>query len=414
MTLLPKLSLSCSMCKITSNGKTIVGNNEDTWRVGSRIWFEKAVNGNYGSAYVGLPNGFPQGGMNEAGLAFDGFTVYPRILKPVPGKAAITSPAKFLKELMQTCSTVEEVAAFAKKYDRSVFNHSMLLFVDKLGKYLVMEVDTLIMGSNSTYILSNFCPSQTRPEDVKIGRYLKGKAFVNRYVPVADLEYTARLMDTMHECRNKIGDGTSYTTIYDLTTGVVDLYFFHDFKQKVSLNIRAELSRPDHTYEMLSLFSANDEYERFLLYKTPFNNRSIRVAMASATLFLVLSAVFWGLVFLLNLFRQRTVRSAMRYYYLLFVFINLVIAYFIQLLLKNEPAFYFDSPYQFGSSIWINAMAYVPLALLTGIIPLVFFLFKRMRTRTPPMFFVVLLTINVLVYTAFLAATAYWHMINIF
>lgn len=66
--------MGCSMIKLTKNGKTIVGNNEDQMNPNTRIWFEKNKNGGYGAVYVGFDNLFPQGGMNTMGLVFDGFT----------------------------------------------------------------------------------------------------------------------------------------------------------------------------------------------------------------------------------------------------------------------------------------------------------------------------------------------------
>lgn len=72
----PQDGFSCSMYKITVNGKTIVGCNEDAWRTTPRIWFETANKKYlYGAAFTGSrfdgPNGFaPQSGMNEHGLCY--------------------------------------------------------------------------------------------------------------------------------------------------------------------------------------------------------------------------------------------------------------------------------------------------------------------------------------------------------
>ena len=44
---------ACTVYKITKNGKTFVGNNEDYWNANTRIWYEKGKNGKYGSAYGG-------------------------------------------------------------------------------------------------------------------------------------------------------------------------------------------------------------------------------------------------------------------------------------------------------------------------------------------------------------------------
>ena len=245
MLLSTSIANSCSMFKITMYGKTMVGNNEDAWRLNSKIWFETGKINNYGAAYVGHDDLFPQGGMNEAGLAFDGFAVYPRNLKSVIGKKKIDDPAEFMKMILQTCSTVEEVNEFVNRYDRSAFNQSMLLFVDKTGKYLVVEVDTTLLGNNEKYVLSNFCPSITQnPDDVKIARYQRGRKFLENKSDTS-LRFCVAMMDTMHECRNKIGDGTTYTSIYDLNEGLINLFFYHDYAHSVQFNIKEELAKND-------------------------------------------------------------------------------------------------------------------------------------------------------------------------
>ncbi|MFH0735267.1 MAG: hypothetical protein V1773_11355 [bacterium] len=81
----------CSMIKITKNGITIVGNNEDQMNPNTRIWFEHGQNGNYRVAYVGFDNLYPQGGMNEAGLVFDGFTQSYRPVIDTIGKLKIAA-----------------------------------------------------------------------------------------------------------------------------------------------------------------------------------------------------------------------------------------------------------------------------------------------------------------------------------
>ena len=61
------------MYKVTKNGKTMVGCNEDAWRTTSHIWFEVGQNKQYGAAFTGSrwdgENGYaPQSGMNEHGF----------------------------------------------------------------------------------------------------------------------------------------------------------------------------------------------------------------------------------------------------------------------------------------------------------------------------------------------------------
>ncbi|HRH39265.1 MAG TPA: hypothetical protein PK760_13025, partial [Flavobacteriales bacterium] len=83
---------ACTLFKVTRNGYTMVGNNEDAWSINARIRFENGKPGEYGAMYVCHFNGSPmrsmtdQGGMNEAGLMYDGLSVEP---KNVPARAGL-------------------------------------------------------------------------------------------------------------------------------------------------------------------------------------------------------------------------------------------------------------------------------------------------------------------------------------
>ena len=58
----------------------------------------------------------------------------------------------------------------------------------------------------------------------------------------------------MHVCREKIGDGTLLTIIRDLNEGEIYLYFYHDFQYLVTFNLKTELAKGDHVYEILHFF----------------------------------------------------------------------------------------------------------------------------------------------------------------
>lgn len=247
-------SFACSVFKVTINGRTYFGNNEDNWRLGSRIWFENKTFGKFGAVYVGYGDNFPQGGMNEAGLAFDGLTVYPKAITPDPTKTTETNPNKFLREIMQNCITVEDVRNYAIKFNRPI-NGGVVFFADKFGKYLIMEPDTMMIGNENKYIIANFCPSNTSDkEKLNFDRYKRGNYFLLNHTSDSSSNYCLALADTMHECRNKIGDGTMYSFIADLEKGNLSLYFYHDFKRTKEFNLKVELAKGNHTFEMLDIF----------------------------------------------------------------------------------------------------------------------------------------------------------------
>lgn len=254
-------SYACSMFKITMHGKTMVGNNEDYWNPNGRIWFEKGKKGEYGAFYVGFDNFWPQGGMNQAGLVFDGFAEDYKVISDTLGKKPLGM--NFLKEIMRRCATVEDVKSYLSQFNLSGLETSMFFFVDKSGKYLVAEGDSLIIGNKEYYIASNFYPSQVKNEcDVPLSYYQKGRKYLenSRDTSVA---FCTSVMDTMHQER-AWGAGTMYTTIYDLNERVVYLYFFRDYTHVVRYNLNEELTKDNHSLTIPSLFPENKKGQDFV------------------------------------------------------------------------------------------------------------------------------------------------------
>ncbi|MBK6774357.1 MAG: hypothetical protein IPG74_00420 [Flavobacteriales bacterium] len=104
---LPVTVRSCTFFKVTVAGHTMVGNNEDAWSIDPRIWFENGKNGEYGAVYLGQNNSTPQGGMNEAGLMFDGLKSPAKLFAGTPGKP----PLRFddlARRVLRTCATIRE------------------------------------------------------------------------------------------------------------------------------------------------------------------------------------------------------------------------------------------------------------------------------------------------------------------
>jgi hypothetical protein len=401
----------CSMFKITVFGKTMVGNNEDAWRVNSRIWFETGKGGRFGAAYVGHDDGFPQGGLNEAGLVYDGFSVYRRALRPAAGKKKIEDFGGFLKSILQQCATVQEVQRFVNQFDRSRCNGSMLLFVDKSGNYLVVEADTTIPGHDEKYVLANFCPSITpNLDDVKIGRYKRGRAFLQNKEDTS-LRFCTSMMDTMHVCRSRLGDGTTYTTIYDLQKNLIYLYFYHDYRHCVSFDLGRELAKGDHRILMTDLFAPNPEYIRFTRFKTPFNNIGMRVTLTLVLFFLVLSLPCFLLIYLRGFKRNASTYNTRRYRFIWLVLLtmNLGLAFYAFNLSSNTAIFYFDRPYREDGRWLLNLSSYFPIGLLLLFIPisLITVLYYR-RSRST--YHLCLFLLDTLSYGILLSLFAYWDL----
>lgn len=272
----PLRSSACTLFKITQGGRTMVGNNEDAWGLDPWIRFVPAREGGHGVAYVGHRDGLPQGGMNDAGLVFDGLVVPFKAMQARPGRTPVGDTFAFVEHLLRTCATVADVRTLLAGYDWTSQQRAIILFVDRAGNYLVMEGGTLLSGSDPTYVAGNFRPSQYADLDrVAIPRFQQGRAYLAAHGDTS-LRSCAGMMEAMKACRRKLGEGTLYTSIYDLQRGLVHLYFYHDFTQVRTFDLEHELAQGEHTLRMADLFPPNAEYARLARFRTPFNSGLLR------------------------------------------------------------------------------------------------------------------------------------------
>ena len=108
---------ACTAFCIADRGVVLVGNNEDYNNPKTRIWFVPGQSGKAGAVFVGFDNLFPQGGMNEHGLWFDGFATAPVDVTRAADKPPM--PPNFVPKVMSECATVEQVVRSGTQFRSS-------------------------------------------------------------------------------------------------------------------------------------------------------------------------------------------------------------------------------------------------------------------------------------------------------
>jgi len=406
---------ACSMYKISVNGKTIVGCNEDAWRTTSTIWFENAKSTTkYGAGFTGsrqVGNGkiAPQSGMNTAGLTFSRLTsFYPSQPNPFTARKKIENEVDYLTDILHTCATIEEVKNYINAYDHSIFYDDVFIYIDASGKYLVVEPYQLIEGNEEYYVLSNFCPSITDHQTArKQERYRNGEDYIKKHGLASTLEYTTALSDTMHVCRSRNGDGTLLTSIWNTKDGVVNLYFYHDYDSTVQFNLSEELAKGDHKMSIPPLFPANVEFERLKSYKTPFNTPILRFGLVIIAGILLILA----LIFSFTYFRKSLIPETNRK--LPFIaLMNVFLIFYLFILATNRYIFYFDAPYEHYGSIAITASSYLPFLLLLIYLPFASFTYEKVKSKTLKPWLKSLLVSNNLIYLVLIFAFGYWGLFS--
>lgn len=407
-------SAACSGYKVTVGGKTVVGINEDAWRLTPHIWFETAKgNQKYGAAFTGSRQdgkGYaPQAGMNEVGLAFERLASYHPMQEKLPHGLPITHPSQYLKDILHTCKTVEEVRDYISQYDYSYFIEDVFMYVDQSGKYLIVEPYTLTIGSEATYVVSNFCPSITSEEKAsQLARYRNGVDFLKKDSD-STLAFFTALSDTMHVCREKIGDGTLLSSIWDLENGTVHLYFYHDFSQSVKFQLFEELKKGDHLIAIDTLFPRNAEFEALRHFKTPKNSRPIGLFIVSAAVFFLFTSLF----FLVKFFRRKK-QEKFAWVPLALVALNGILFYYMVVLSGSINKFYFPAPYKDPGSIAVTLSSYIPFLLLILIVPFLLLNYRIVKEKSWSMLSQVLITLHALVQIMLIGLFVYWEFYDVF
>ena len=414
--LMPARLWGCSMYKVSFGGKTMMGCNEDAWRLSSRIWFEqKRGEAELGAAFTGSrmdgTNGVaPQSGMNEAGLSYSRLSAYTPGYQPqFPlGRKTISNPTQYLKDILHSCRNVREVKRYIEQFDHSYFAEDVMIYVDKTGEYLVVEPYSTTLGQEAKYVLSNFCPSETSTEKAsKLERYRNGLAFRNGQCD-SSLAFCAALSDTMHVCREKHGDGTLLTSIWDTEAGKVNLYFYHDYTHTVQFDIAAELKKGDHMLEIPPMFPSNAEFEELANFQIPQNNRLMMFfVMCSGLFFFFTSAYF--LVFMLGKGKSYPYINLA----LLQIPLGLGLGYYMYVLASNMSVFYFPAPYVDKGSMLVTWSSYTPFAVLLLLAPMLYFngriLKNHLWKRNPTILF----TLNSLILSVLCGLFVYWGFFDV-
>jgi len=247
---------ACSMYKVTKDGKTVVGNNEDFTTPNAMFWFEPGAEQQNGVMYMSFLDEFIQGGVNDQGLMFDGFFEPYLEVKNTQGKEDIYI-GDALQRVMQTMSTCEETKAYLETVNLSVLESGQIVFVDRSGTYLIIEGDVMILGEEPEKTFSNFYYSQTENlDEVDLEFYQRGRTFLESSDAASSLNYCSKAMKSFSQ------DGiapTQYSSLYDLENNKIRVHLFQDYDNYIELDLEKELKKGKRKVMIPELFPEDSE-----------------------------------------------------------------------------------------------------------------------------------------------------------
>jgi len=250
--IISRSSFACTVFLASDSLNVFAGNNEDYKDTSTIVKFLPASEGKFGRIMFGFESAFPQGGVNEKGLFFDGLAVGQLEIKHSTG---LPDYDGFLAEkALEECSAIDEVIALFKEYNLAWLEYAQLMFGDRNGNSVIIEGDSMIIKTGNFQVATNFYQSQTSENSVKCERFRTAVEILENENTISRDLCRLILEKTHLEGKYK----TVYSTIYDLKRNLVYIYHLHDFDNEIAIDLNKDLGTDERTVRIGSLFNNID------------------------------------------------------------------------------------------------------------------------------------------------------------
>ncbi len=239
----------CSIFTLVRDGRVLMGNNEDYVQPGV-IWFVPGKKGRYGRVNVGFDVEFAQGGMNEAGLAFDGTALAPVPWQPDPGKP---TPDNLVDVIMNECATVAQAIEYFQRNNCRHLANGQLMFADASGDAAVVswlpEIGlSVVRIEGDPLIVTN---DRLEASGYRCQRYVRAEQILAE-TDDASIDTAVAVLDAVHQ--HGPGAFTTYSTVYDLKARRLYLYNLANFEEAVEFDLKEKLAKGTKVHLMKTLF----------------------------------------------------------------------------------------------------------------------------------------------------------------
>lgn len=245
----------CTIIYASDEHAALTGNNEDYKSPFGSICFLPAEDGKFGRVYFGWESDgrhYPQGGMNNQGLFFDGATAERVIVPPDSSKPRYHTNLIF--KAMEECSTVDQVLKLYEDYDVSGTWNGLYLIGDRFGNSAIIEPETFIRKNGKYQIATNFLQSKIKNDAITDSRYRIATGLFEKSENIS-VDLFRRILNATHwEEYSGSMTVTLYSYICDLKKGDIYIYHFHNFEDCVKINLQEELKKGERTLSIISLF----------------------------------------------------------------------------------------------------------------------------------------------------------------
>lgn len=243
-------AFSCTIFYCSNDSIILAGNNEDWEDPYSKMWFYPSENNKYGWIKFGWESGFPQGGMNDQGLFWDG-TSGPYLGMPYSESNKEIYSGPIMQKVIAECANVREAIDIFSNYYCEDQYKAQYLVGDSKHNSIIVEGDSIISMENNHLILTNFYHSN--PE---LGGYPCWRYNIANEMIISDNNYTTYLIGSILSATHQEGKyPTQYSQIYNLQNCQIYMFYYHNYEEFILIDLKEELNKGYRSFDIPTLFS---------------------------------------------------------------------------------------------------------------------------------------------------------------
>jgi hypothetical protein len=251
------------------------GNNEDmVFTFNTYLNLVEGSDSTFGHVFLTYysPNGFIQGGVNEAGLFFDFNAIAPSRYKNYEKKKDFPGGHRaMLQYVLKKCNTVPEVLNLFKKYRLPGLESGQMHLADKYGNLGIIVADSMWITKGNYLVSTNYNICHPDKDGVVCWRYTIAERNLKTLEPSSE---TFRAISDSTSQRSMIN--TIYSNIHDLTTGDIWFYYGLDYSKAFKTNIKDLLKRGNSSCLLYELFTDEPLVAVYKTYKLKGAEESLR------------------------------------------------------------------------------------------------------------------------------------------
>lgn len=258
------IAAPCTTVFTARGDARLAANNLDCSNVFPRVWFVPGSPGRHGRFCYGTDpeERIAEGGMNERGLyiavnALDkdtGWRADPELPDWEQWEGWFESGVP--DGILAMCESVDEAVAVFKAYNLLTLAHVKFLIADAKGASVIVEwtkdgLTVVPRGDANEQISTNFVTSAFGDGEEPCYRYRLARKLVAEPGWVPGVDSLRAALSAVHL---EFQTPTVLSSICNLATGEIHLYYFHDFERAVVFDIHSELAAGRHGYLLSDLF----------------------------------------------------------------------------------------------------------------------------------------------------------------